>query len=118
MQMTQVMQEILDLVEQQLQINYIPDSLSYQRFITHLKFFALRMHARKTESGEDDTLCNTIKSNYATAWRCAKKIEDFLRINYHYDLERDELVYLTLHIERIRKCMTASAKGATESGAL
>jgi len=118
MQMTQVMQEILDLVEQQLQINYIPDSLSYQRFITHLKFFALRMHARKTESGEDDTLCNTIKSNYATAWRCAKKIENFLRINYHYDLERDELVYLTLHIERIRKCMTASTKGATESGAL
>ncbi|WP_314412220.1 BglG family transcription antiterminator LicT [Pantoea septica] len=116
MQMTCVMQEILDLVEQQLQIKYIPDSLSYQRFITHLKFFALRMHAKTAESSEDDTLCKTIKSHYATAWRCAKKIESLLRLNYHYDLERDELVYLTLHIERIRKCIATSTKGATESG--
>lgn len=115
MQTTCVMQEILDLVEQQLQIKYIPDSLSYQQFITHLKFFALRVHAKKTESSEDDTLCNTIKSNYATAWRCAKKIEKFLRLNYHYDLERDELFYLTIHIVRIIKCMATSNKGATES---
>jgi len=117
MKITRVMQEILDLIEQQLQIKYDPDSLIYQRFITHLKFFALRMHAQKTESDEGDTLCNTIKSNYATAWRCAKKIENLLRLHYHYDLERDELIYLTLHIERIRKCMTTSTESAAESDA-
>jgi len=117
MKITRVMQDILDLVEKQLQIKYIPDSLSYQRFITHLKFFAMRMHAQRTEAEEDDTLCNTIKSNYATAWRCAKKIENLLQLHYHYDLERDELTYLTLHIERIRKCMTTSTESATESDA-
>ncbi|HAK33523.1 MAG TPA: PRD domain-containing protein [Pantoea sp.] len=117
MKITRVMQDILDLVEQQLQIKYMPDSLSYQRFITHLKFFAMRMHAQRTEAEEDDTLCNTIKSNYATAWRCAKKIENLLQLHYHYDLERDELTYLTLHIERIRKCMTTSTESATESDA-
>ncbi|WP_051905576.1 BglG family transcription antiterminator LicT [Pantoea sp. NGS-ED-1003] len=117
MKITRVMQDILDLVEKQLQIKYMPDSLSYQRFITHLKFFAMRMHAQRTEAEEDDTLCNTIKSNYATAWRCAKKIENLLQLHYHYDLERDELTYLTLHIERIRKCMTTSTESATESDA-
>ena len=44
MKITRVMQDILDLVEQQLQIKYMPDSLSYQRFITHLKFFACLLY--------------------------------------------------------------------------
>ena len=36
--MTRVMQEILQLVKYQLQLNYDEESLSYQRFVTHLKF--------------------------------------------------------------------------------
>lgn len=117
MQMTRVMQDILELVEQYLQLKYSQDSLSYQRFVTHLKFFAQRMHARTAEPSEDDSLCNTIKANYVTAWRCAKKIETLLRHNYHYEPNRNELLYLTLHIERIRKCMTAPTKRVTKSSA-
>lgn len=110
MHITCVMQEILHLVEQQLQLKYVQESLSYQRFVTHLKFFAQRMLTRTAVSSEDDTLCNAIKANYATAWRCAKKVESLLRHNYQYDLKRDELMYLTIHIERIRKCSAAFTK--------
>ncbi len=39
MHVTRVMQEILQLVKYQLQLNYDEESLSYQRFVTHLKFF-------------------------------------------------------------------------------
>ena len=38
MHVTRVMQEILQLVKYQLQLNYDEESLSYQRFVTHLKF--------------------------------------------------------------------------------
>ncbi|STV87692.1 putative transcriptional antiterminator [Klebsiella michiganensis] len=39
MHVTRVMQEILQLVKYQLTLNYDEESLSYQRFVTHLKFF-------------------------------------------------------------------------------
>ncbi|MCG7367658.1 PRD domain-containing protein [Pantoea sp. ACRSH] len=109
MEMTRVMQDILDFVEKQLQLTYIQDSLSYQRFVTHLKFFAQRMRSRTSEPAGDDRLCNTIKANYVTAWRCAKEIASMLHQKYRYDLKKDEMMYLTLHIERIRTCMTAPA---------
>ena len=38
MHVTRVMQEILQLVKYQLQLEYDEESLSYQRFVTHLKF--------------------------------------------------------------------------------
>ncbi len=40
------MQEILQLVKYQLRLEYQEESLSYQRFVTHLKFFAQRMLTR------------------------------------------------------------------------
>ena len=46
MHVTRVMQEILQLVKYQLHLEYDEESLSYQRFVTHLKFFAQRMLTR------------------------------------------------------------------------
>lgn len=109
MEMTRVMQEILVLVEKQLQLTYIKDSLSYQRFVTHLKFFAQRMRSRTAEPGRGDTLCNTIKVNYVTAWRCTEEIASMLQQKYRYEMKKDEMMYLTIHIERIRNCMKAPA---------
>ncbi|WP_312829267.1 BglG family transcription antiterminator LicT, partial [Pantoea anthophila] len=43
MDVTRVMQDVLQLVKYQLQLDYDESSLSYQRFVTHLKFFAQRM---------------------------------------------------------------------------
>lgn len=39
MHITKFMQEILHIVKYQLQLDYQTDSLSYNRFVTHLKFF-------------------------------------------------------------------------------
>jgi len=70
---------------------------------------------KTTESSEDDTLCNTMKSHYVTAWRCAKK-RKFTASALSLRSGRNEPIYLTFHIERITKVMAALTKGATESG--
>ncbi len=56
MHVTRVMQEILQLVKYQLQLEYDEDSLSYQRFVTHLKFFAQRMLTRTVVEDDDVSL--------------------------------------------------------------
>ncbi|MGO3413363.1 MAG: BglG family transcription antiterminator LicT, partial [Kluyvera intermedia] len=56
MHVTRVMQEILQLVKYQLHLEYNEESLSYQRFVTHLKFFAQRMLTRTVVEDDDAEL--------------------------------------------------------------
>ncbi|HHZ8845812.1 TPA: BglG family transcription antiterminator LicT [Enterobacter cloacae] len=103
MHVTRVMQEILQLVKYQLQLEYDEESLSYQRFVTHLKFFAQRMLTRTVVEDDDVTLHSAVKDSYAKAWKCAEKIAQHLNKSYQRDLTTEEIMFLAIHIERVRK---------------
>ncbi|EDH5629697.1 transcriptional antiterminator BglG [Salmonella enterica subsp. salamae] len=103
MHVTRVMQEILQLVKYQLKINYDEESISYQRFVTHLKFFAQRMLTRTVVEDDDASLHSAIKDNYAKAWKCAETIAKHLQNSYQQSLTTEEIMFLTIHIERVRK---------------
>jgi len=103
MHVTRVMQEILQLVKYQLQLEYIESSLSYQRFVTHLKFFAQRMLTRTVVDDDDVSLHAAVKDNYPKAWKCAVKIAQHLQQSYQRELTAEEIMFLAIHIERVRK---------------
>lgn len=103
MHVTRVMQEILQLVKYQLQLNYEEESLSYQRFVTHLKFFAQRMLTRTIVEDDDVALHDSVKGNYAKAWKCAETVATYLQKQYQRTLTTEEIMFLAIHIERVRK---------------
>jgi len=103
MHVTRVMQEILQLVKYQLQLEYKESSLSYQRFVTHLKFFAQRMLTRTVVEDDDVSLHTAVKENYPKAWKCAVKIAQHLEQSYQRELTVEEIMFLAIHIERVRK---------------
>ncbi|AYN26965.1 MULTISPECIES: BglG family transcription antiterminator LicT [Buttiauxella] len=103
MHVTRVMQEILQIVKYQLRFEYDEDSLSYQRFVTHLKFFAQRMLSRNVVADDDATLHAAVKDNYPRAWKCAEKINHHLVTEYQRELTTEEIMFLAIHIERVRK---------------
>ncbi len=103
MHITRVMQEILHLVKYQLRLEYDEDTLSYQRFVTHLKFFAQRMLNRSAVVDDDVTLHAAVQENYPQAWRCALKIGEHLVQRYRCELTTEEVMFLAIHIERVRK---------------
>ncbi len=103
MHVTRVMQEILQLVKYSLQLEYDEESLSYQRFVTHLKFFAQRMLTRTVVADDDASLHSAVKENYGKAWVCAEKIARHLQKSYQRELTTEEIMFLTIHIERVRK---------------
>jgi len=103
MHVTRVMQEILQLVKYQLQLEYDEESLSYQRFVTHLKFFAQRMLTRTVVQDDDVSLHTAVKDNYAKAWKCEEKIGQHLQNSYQRELTTEEIMFLAIHIERVRK---------------
>ncbi len=102
MNVTQIMQEILNIVKYQLSIDYNEQSVSYHRFITHLRFFAQRILGKNTFHSDDESLHDVVKLRYKDAYECAKKIQIHIDQHYLHILTKEELMFLTIHIERVR----------------
>ncbi|KAA9001248.1 transcriptional antiterminator BglG [Affinibrenneria salicis] len=99
---TKIMQEILNIVKYHLSIDYNESALSYHRFVTHLKFFAQRLLGKNVVSSDDESLHDVVKEKYQLSYRCAEKIQLHIMQKYHYSLTKEELMFLTIHIERVR----------------
>ncbi|ASB91383.1 PRD domain-containing protein [Bacillus sonorensis] len=98
---TKVMQEILNLVKYHFHIDFDEESLHYYRFITHLKFFAQRLFSGAYMESKDDFLFDTVKNKYREAYGCTNKIRQYIQKEYGQELTSEELLYLTIHIERV-----------------
>ncbi len=102
--MTKIMQEILTLVRYHFKMDFNENSLPFYRFITHLKFFAQRLvKGNHYNSSTDDDLYHVIQMKYPEAHTCALKIKKFIESTYTYVLTDEEMIYLTIHIERVVK---------------
>ncbi|MEC3608190.1 BglG family transcription antiterminator LicT [Bacillus glycinifermentans] len=98
---TKVMQEILSIVKYHFHVDFDEESLHYYRFITHLKFFAQRLFSGSYMESKDDFLFDTVKNKYRDAYGCTNKIKQYIEKEYGCKLTSEELLYLTIHIERV-----------------
>lgn len=102
MHITRIMQEILTIVKYQLKIDYNEKALSYHRFVTHLKFFAQRLLGQSIVHSDDESLHDVVKEKYVLSYHCAEKIQAHIEHQYQYSLTKEEMMFLTIHIERVR----------------
>ena len=103
MEITQFIQKVLNIVRYQYKINFNEESLHYIRFVTHLKFFAYRLFRNNVIIENSDTDFNDIiKNKYKDEYQCSLKIAEIIRRDYHKELTEEELIYLTVHIKRIK----------------
>ncbi|MBF0794356.1 BglG family transcription antiterminator LicT [Mammaliicoccus lentus] len=100
-QVTEMVQNILSLVKYHFRLDFDEESLTYFRFVTHLKFLAQRIFSDNPLVTSEIELYDIVKEKYKTAFKCVKKIEVFLLKKYQYEMTRDEALYLTIHIQRL-----------------
>lgn len=101
-QVTKVIQEIMTIVKYHFHAEFDTSNIYYYRFITHLKFFALRLlKDNQFNEDEENELLDVVKDKYCTSYECVLKIKDFLEKKYNYTLQEDEIVYLTIHVHRV-----------------
>lgn len=101
MDMTKMIQGILSIVKYYYKMNINEDSLYYERFVTHLKFFSQRNLIKMNEPEKEEELYEMVKKQYADAYKCAEKIKSFIEKEYSIKVPEDEMMYLTIHIKRI-----------------
>ena len=81
------------------------ESLDFNRFVVHLRYFAQRLFQNKMMSddqGEHDVLFRQlIMKNCKDHYRCAQCIGQYVRNTWKKELSEEELTYLTIHLKRI-----------------
>lgn len=97
-----IIQDILNIVKYHFQIEYDEESINFQRFVTHLKYFAHRLINGSYVTGEDGSLHDVVATKYYLAYDCAKKVNKCITHEYNRSLTDDEMMFLTIHIERVR----------------
>ena len=101
---TKLIQKIVIIVERHFNIKFNEDSVYYNRFLTHLKFFALRLFQKNIYNDkEDEDLLSVVKMKYKEAYECTLKIAEYISLSYSYDISDEEKLYLTIHIEKAKR---------------
>ena len=76
--------------------------MNYDRLLTHLKYFTKRIiTSSKEENTSDEIFAKIIENSYSEAYKCALKIKDYIENTYNYEVNEDEIIYLTMHIHRV-----------------
>lgn len=100
-EITKLIYQIQNIVKYWYSMAIDEQNISYQRFITHIKFFAQRV-LRKTELNDDvDDLFNLVKKKHEKTVNCVNAIGGFIKKNYQYQMTDAEKLYLTVHIENM-----------------
>lgn len=103
-EVTKLIQMILQLIKANFKIEYDEESLNYSRLITHLKFLGQRIVSNRQHQNEsDEEMFNMMSTRYLQISECVRKIKAILEKDYSYELSKDEQMYLIIHIVKVLK---------------
>lgn len=101
-QVSQMVDDILTIVRYYFKLTIDEQSVSYERFLTHLRFFAIRLtNEEKEQEPLDLFLYEQVKNKYQSAYKCAERISDYINKEHDWTISENEKMYLTLHIQRV-----------------
>lgn len=100
-EMTKMIQNVFSIVRFHFQIVIDEESLDYERFATHLKFFIQRAMQGKHSRMWEKELMEMICFRYQEAYLCAGKVREYIERTTPYEVADEEMVYLCVHIQRL-----------------
>lgn len=103
LQATQVIQDISELIERQLDIALDTASFNYSRFIMHLRYLLQRLEQDDQEDIGIGSAMRLTCIKYPDVYNCTLKVRDYLISQCGRHCSEDELLYLFMHINRLRE---------------
>ncbi|MFK4341073.1 MULTISPECIES: BglG family transcription antiterminator LicT [unclassified Paenibacillus] len=110
MELAGIISKVLDIVKYHYQVELDDTSLSFTRFVTHLRYFIQRQSKGEVIISEDVFLHDIVKEKYPRAYKCSLKIKQYLDTSYGWNCTLDELLYLTVHIHRLTSRFVSEEK--------
>lgn len=101
MEMTEAFGAVLDVLRERLAVEIVDDSLDVTRFLTHLRYLFLRQEKGALPGGDHDRLFEVVRASHPEELACAEEVKRLLEDRFGWELNTNELLYLTLHIARL-----------------
>ena len=101
MQAVEIVRDVLAIISRFYDKVFNPDSLNYQRITTHLHYFAQRYLSDDLSGEKDEFLFELIQAKYPKAFQTVQRINEYLIKTYGKPIGESEMIYLTIHIERV-----------------
>lgn len=98
---TFITSEVLEIIKDYFKVEFCEDDINYNRLLTHLKFFAKRVISDSKIENSENNFIALIKVSYKKSYRCALVVKKAIKEKFNYEVSDDEVVYLTMHIERV-----------------
>ncbi len=105
-----MIKDLLNIVRYTFQVDLDEESLSYERFVTHLKFFIQRTLKQQCYPTEELELYELYRKKAPKSYECAKKIKKYMEEKTDTEVTDEEMMYLTVHISRVIKETGAEAE--------
>lgn len=99
---TKIFNEIERIIEDQLSVKLNQETYEYSRFITHLRYLVYRLSSSENVDSKNDLLISIVAESYPDIHKCAKEIVSYLEGTWGLECSEDELLYIMLHINRMR----------------
>lgn len=100
---TSIVGAILDIIKRYFKVEFSEEDLSYDRLLIHLKYFGKRILKNNIIKSEKNKFIELVKIKCSDAYECSMEIKKNIESNYKYQINDDEIVYLTMHIDRVIK---------------
>lgn len=101
-ELTELMSQITNIVKYHYKVTLNEQSVYFDRFSTHLKYFCYRILNQRTyKSKGDDELFEMVKVKYRNEYECVLKINDYVKQRYKYQMPNEEQLYLMIHIAKL-----------------
>lgn len=101
-QMTEIVNDILKIVEDHFQMELDESSVNYERFLMHLRFVASEfVRKEKVTNTLDELFYEQIQQKFPEAFQCMQKVVSYLKEKADQEISIDDKVYLSVHIHRV-----------------
>lgn len=97
----EIITAIIQILKIHFKIDFQEDSLSYQRFLTHLKFFTVRVLNETPYQNSMQEIYKAMVEQNRNAYSGVIKVGCYIEKQLGYRLGIDEQLYLLIHIKRI-----------------
>lgn len=102
---TRMIEGCIDVVELYYKQKFDQDSLDFNRFVVHLRYFASRFFQGELMQDKNDEselmFRNMVIESCKEHYQCAQCIGEYIRNNYQKTISEEEKLYLTIHLKRI-----------------
>ncbi|WP_208559995.1 BglG family transcription antiterminator LicT [Marinilactibacillus kalidii] len=96
-----IIQDIFNVIKFHYSIEIEENSINYNRFVTHLRYFLQRITKKERYDSGETQLFDQVRTKYEVAYACVLKINAYLIKKLDTEMTSEEQLYFILHINRL-----------------